>query len=240
MRQEEVIFTVDGVIVRAKTGQTILSACDSAGVYIPRLCHHPDLKPAGHCRLCVCNIDGRRASACTMPAASGMVVISNNDELNDDRRAVLEMLFVEGNHFCPTCERSGDCELQALAYRLGITSPSLPYQWQRRELDATHPDVFIDRNTCVLCSRCIRASRDVDGKSVFGFHGRGIGMQLNVDSNAGLSETTLSAIDKAAEVCPVGCIVIKRTGYRTPVGKRPFDETPIGADIEARRTGATD
>ena len=126
MRQEEVIFTVNGVIVRAKTGQTILSACNSAGVYIPRLCHHPDLKPAGHCRLCVCNIDGRRASACTMPAASGMVVISDNEELNDDRRAVLEMLFVEGNHFCPTCERSGDCELQALAYRLGITSPSSP------------------------------------------------------------------------------------------------------------------
>ncbi len=235
MTEEDFLFTVNGLEVKAKAGQTIIAACDAAGIFIPRLCHHPDLKPAGHCRLCTCNIDGRRASACTMPAAAGMVVISENEELNSDRRALLEMLFVEGNHFCPTCEKSGDCELQALAYRLGVSSPSLPYQWQRYEIDASHPEVFIDRNTCVLCSRCIRASRDVDGKSVFGFAGRGLGMRLNIDSSAGLDDTTFSAIDKAARVCPVGCIVIKRTGYRIPLGQRRFDNAPIGADIESRR-----
>lgn len=234
MRADKVTFTVDGIEIEAAAGQTIIQACDAAGIYIPRLCYHPDLEPAGHCRVCTCKIDGRRSSACTMPAATGMVVESNTPELNGDRRTVIEMLFVEGNHFCPSCEKNGDCELQALGYRLGMAAPTLPYLWPKRELDATHPDIFIDRNRCVLCSRCIRASRTVDGKSVFGFEGRGIHMRLNIDAK-NLDDTAIAAADKAVHVCPVGCIVIKRTGYRTPYGSRRFDQTPIGSDIEAKR-----
>jgi len=227
-------FRVDGVEVEATPGQTIIQACDAAGVYIPRLCYHPDLEPAGHCRVCTCKIDGRRSSACTMPAAPGMVVENDIAELNEDRRVVIEMLFVEGNHFCPACEKSGDCELQALGYRLGMAGPKFPYQWPRRELDATHPDIFIDRNRCILCSRCIRASRLADGKAVFGFEGRGIRMRLNIDAEH-LDETVIAAADKAVQVCPVGCIVVKRTGYRTPYGRRTYDDAPIGSDVEAKR-----
>lgn len=227
-------ISVNGAHVEARPGETVIQACDAAGVYIPRLCHHPELKPAGHCRMCVCDINGRRASACTTPAEPGMVIVSENADLVEDRRALLEMLFVEGNHFCPTCEKSGDCELQALAYRLAVSAPRLPYAWPKRDLDATHPDVFIDRNTCILCSRCIRASRDLDGKSLFAFSGRGRAVRLNVDSTVGLGETEFAAVDKAARLCPVGCIVIKRTGYRVPYGERRFDTALIGAEIEAR------
>jgi len=234
MSEESFTFTVDGVPVEAREGQTIIQACDAVGVYIPRLCHHPDLEPAGHCRVCTCNVDGRRSSACTMPASAGMVVESNTPSLNGDRRTIIEMLFAEGNHFCPACEKSGDCELQALGYRLEMQALPFPYLWPRRELDATHPDIWIDHNRCVLCSRCIRASRDVDGKSVFGFEGRGIHMRLSVDGNC-LGETAISAADKAAQVCPVGCILIKDHGYRVPYGKRRFDTQPIGADVEAKR-----
>lgn len=230
-------ITVDGVEVPFTAGQTIIEACDAAGIYIPRLCHHPDLAPAGHCRVCTCKIDGRRGSSCTMPATRGMVVENDTPELNDDRRVLIEMLFVEGNHFCPSCEKSGDCELQALGYRLGMTAPQLPYLWPQRELDASHPDIAIDRNRCILCSRCIRASRGADGKSVFGFEGRGIHMRLAIDA-ARLAETPISVLDKAAHVCPVGCIIIKRTGYLTPYGSRTFDQVPIGHDIEAARGGA--
>jgi [NiFe] hydrogenase diaphorase moiety small subunit len=99
MSGETFAFTVDGVEIETAPGQTIIQACDAAGVYIPRLCYHPDLEPAGHCRVCTCKIDGRRSSACTMPAAPGMVVESNTPELNGDRRTLIEMLFVEGNHF---------------------------------------------------------------------------------------------------------------------------------------------
>lgn len=234
MTEHSFTFTVDGVEIEATEGQTIIQACDAAGVYIPRLCYHPDLPPAGHCRVCTCKIDGRIGSACTMPASHGMAVENDTPALNADRRVVIEMLFVEGNHFCPWCEKSGDCELQALGYRLGMAAPTLPYLWPRRDLDASHPDIFIDRDRCILCSRCIRASRLEDGKSVFGFEGRGIHMRLNVDARC-LGETAITAADKAAKVCPVGCILIKRTSYETPYGERLFDKAPIGSDIEARR-----
>lgn len=228
-------FTIDGIVVKATEGQTVIEACDEAGVYIPRLCHHPDLEPSGNCRVCTCRIDGRAGAACVTPVRDGMVVENETAQLKDDRRVLIEMLFVEGNHLCAYCVASGDCELQAMGYRLGMDAPTQPYLWPRREIDATHPDIYLDRNRCILCSRCIRASRTEDGKSVFGFDGRGITMELNVDAEGGLGATQMAAIDKAAQVCPVACIVIKRDGYRVPNGQRRFDMSPIGSEIEARR-----
>ena len=104
-----------------------------------------------------------------------------------------------------------------------------------RKIDATHPDIYLDHDRCILCSRCIRASRMEDGKTVFGFEGRGIAMRLNVDAQGGLGDTQMAAIDKAARVCPVACIVIKRDSYRVPNGSRRFDKLPIGSEIEAKR-----
>jgi [NiFe] hydrogenase diaphorase moiety small subunit len=230
-------FSIDGIVVEAIQGQTVLQACDTAGVYIPRLCHHPDLAPSGTCRVCTCKINGRSAAACVTPAVKGMVIENDTVMLTADRRTIIEMLFVEGNHPCPYCVASGDCELQALGYRLGMVAPTQPYQWPDRGIDATHPDIYLDHDRCILCSRCIEASRMEDGKTVFGFEGRGIAMRLNVDAEGGLGDTQMEAIDKAAHVCPVACIVIKRDSYRIPNGKRRFDEAPIGSDIEARRVG---
>ena len=235
MSQDKLTFTIYGLKVEARHGQTILEACDAAGIYIPRLCYHPDLEPAGHCRVCTYNIDGRRASACTMVAVAGMVIESDTPEVNEDRRTLIEMMFVEGNHICPSCEKSGDCELQALGYRLGMEAPQTPYLWPERKIDATHPDIFIDRNHCILCSLCIRASKTEDGKTVFGFEGRGIHTLLSIGIAGRLDDTALKAADKGAHVCPVGCIFIKRTGYQVPEGNRKYDQNPIGSEIEARR-----
>lgn len=236
---ERFTFTVDGVTVEAWPGQSVIAACDAAGIYIPRLCHHPELPPAGHCRLCTCIIDGRPASACTMPAAKGMVVENDTPALTGDRRTLIEMMFAEGNHFCQFCEASGDCELQALGYLLGMAAPAFPHLWPQREVDASHPDIFIDHNRCILCSRCVRASRTLDGKAVFGFEGRGIQMRLAV-AGGRLEESDIAAADRAVALCPVGCIVLKRTGYRTPYGHRRYDTAPIGADITARRATRQD
>jgi [NiFe] hydrogenase diaphorase moiety small subunit len=232
MSNEMIIINIDGIEVQAKQGDTILKAADAAGIYIPRLCYHKDLIPAGHCRVCTVTVNGKPTNACNMPAQNGMTIDNNTPELTAMRRHIIEMLFVEGNHFCPFCEKAGRCELQALAYRLGMTAPTYPYQFPKREVDASHPDVFIDRNRCVLCGRCIRASRDVDGKSVFGFVGRGIQKLIAVNAEHNLSETQLVAADRAADICPTGSIVVKRVGYDVPYGKRTYDEEPIGSDIQ--------
>jgi len=231
---EKIKIIIDGREIEANQGQTVLEAADEAGIYIPRLCHHPDLVPAGHCRVCTVEVNGKPTNACNMPAEDGMVIKNDTPELKSMRREIIEMLFVEGNHFCPFCEKSGDCELQALAYRLGMLTPTYPYQYKDIEVDSSHPDVFLDRNRCVLCGRCIRASRDIDGKSVFGFEGRGIDKRIALNAKGPLSETQLKAADRAASVCPTGTIVIKRVGYAKPFGTRLYDREPIGSDIEKK------
>jgi [NiFe] hydrogenase diaphorase moiety small subunit len=229
----DITVFIDGVEVKAQAGQTILEAADNAGVYIPRLCALKELSPYGSCRVCTVMVNGRPQSACTQPAAEGMIVESETPKVQDIRKGIIEMLFAEGNHFCMFCEKSGNCELQALAYRFGIAAPRYPYLFPKRELDASHPDIFIDRNRCILCARCIRASRDVDGKGVFEFIGRGTCRRLAVNSEALLAGTDAAATDKAMDVCPVGALFRKRVGYATPVGQRKYDHKPIGSEIEA-------
>ena len=228
---------VDGVPVTGEVGQTILEAAEGAGIWIPRLCHFPGLEPFGSCRVCTVQANGRPATACTQPATHGMIVETDTEELREHRRTILEMLLVEGNHFCMFCEKSGNCELQALAYRLGIAAPRLEYRFPQREVDASHPDVLIDRNRCILCARCVRASRDLDGKHVFGFVGRGSGKRLAVNAEARLVDTDLDVTDRALDVCPVGALLRKRVGYRVPVGRRKYDREPIGSDVEEESEG---
>ncbi len=231
-------FTIDGVSVEAEAGQSIIEAADAAGVYIPRLCHRPGLQAFGSCRICTVLVNGRPVAACTEPAVEGMIVQNDVETLREFRRTLIEMLFVEGNHFCMFCEKSGNCELQALAYRFGITAPTLPYANPKREIDASHPDIFVDRNRCILCARCVRASRDLDGKAVFDFVGRGPDKTIAVNAEARLADTDIDITDEALNVCPVGALMRKRVGYAVPIGQRLYDHEPIGSEIEARRSGA--
>ena len=231
---QTISFILDGVEVNAKEGQTILEAADEAGIYIPRLCAQKDLEPYGSCRVCTVFVNGRAQTACTQPAASGMVVENNTDAIMAIRKQIIEMLFVEGNHFCMSCEKSGNCELQALAYRFGILAPTFPYQFPEREVDASHPDILIDRNRCVLCGRCVRSSRDQDGKNIFQFVDRGPHRKVAVNSQVNLADTEMDATDKAVDMCPVGAILRKRVGFKIPIGERLYDHQPIGSDIESK------
>ncbi|MBN1488512.1 MAG: (2Fe-2S)-binding protein [Phycisphaerae bacterium] len=234
---DTITFTIDGVEIQGRRGQTILEAADDAGVYIPRLCAFKDLSPYGACRVCTVMANGRPQAACTQPIAEGMVVENDTEQLKKVRRDIVEMLFVEGNHFCMFCEKSGNCELQAMAYRLGIAAPKYPYLNPKREVDASHPDILVDHNRCILCARCVRASKDLDGKNVFQFIGRGPHKKVGVNAEANLSDTNADVTDKALDVCPVGALLRKRVGYAVPVGKRLYDLEPIGSDIEAKRAG---
>jgi [NiFe] hydrogenase diaphorase moiety small subunit len=227
---DPISITIDGTAVPAREGQTILEAADAAGIYIPRLCHRPGLEPYGGCRVCTVNVAGRPCAACTQPATAGMVIESDTETLREQRRMIIEMLFVEGNHFCMFCEKSGNCELQALAYRLGITAPRFDFFFPKRDVDASHPDILVDHNRCILCAGCVRASRDLDSKNVFQFVERGADRRVAVNAEARLADTDADVTDKALDVCPVGALLRKREGYRTPIGRRLYDEAPIGSD----------
>lgn len=235
MKADTVTITVDGVEIQARAEQTIMQAADDAGMYIPRLCYHKDLPPGGHCRVCTVRVNGRPVNACTYPVTEGLIIENDTEDLNLLRRNIVEMMFVEGNHYCPSCEASGNCELQALAYRLGLLAPQYPYLNSVRELDASHPDVYLDRNRCVLCGRCVRASAHLDQKNVFGFEGRGAKKRIAVNAAGGLGETDMTSKDRAARICPTGCLVVKREAYAKPVGQRQYDHNVIGADIETKR-----
>jgi [NiFe] hydrogenase diaphorase moiety small subunit len=234
-------FLLDGAEVAFEPGQTIIQAALTAKKYIPHLCYHPEFKPHGSCRLCLVNVDGRFASACTAHAEEGQTVLSETAEIRDKRRTLVQMLLVEGNHFCPSCEKSGNCLLQALAYDLGVMSSHFPQIFPVRPVDASHPDILLDFNRCILCELCVRASAEVDHKSVFALSGRGITKHLIVNSESGrLADSDFSAADKAAHVCPVGVILIKRRGFAVPIGSRRFDLKPISEQFdEPRETGST-
>ncbi|MGA8009015.1 MAG: 2Fe-2S iron-sulfur cluster-binding protein [Thiomonas sp.] len=217
-------FTLDGTDVPFTPGETILQAVRKAGGYIPHLCWHPDFAPHGSCRVCTVKVNGRPGSACTLHAAAGLAVESNTEELNAQRKTLLQMLFVEGNHFCPSCEKSGNCLLQATAYEMGMADVLFEEFYPHRPVDASHPDILLDFNRCILCALCVRASDEVDGKSVFAIAGHGIGAHLVVNSESGrLGDTAMALGDRAANICPVGVILPKRRGFVIPIGERRYD-----------------
>ncbi|OAI28131.1 2Fe-2S iron-sulfur cluster-binding protein [Methylomonas koyamae] len=221
-------LTIDGKTIPFAAGQSVIEAARCSGIYIPHLCHKPGYAPHGSCKLCTVFVNGRKTSACTYPAAADQNVVSDTPELQQDRLRLTQMLFVEGNHFCPSCEKSGNCQLQGVAYHLRMLDNHYPHFYPRREVDASHPDILLDHNRCIFCNLCVRASRDHDGKNVFAIAGRGINKRLIVNSASGqLKDSDISIDDQAAQVCPTGAILVKRTGYQVPIGERLYDRQPI-------------
>ncbi len=221
-------FHLDGKQIPFQPGETIMQAAMAAGVYIPHLCHNPKFTPHGSCRLCTVRLNGRPVAACTTPALAESEVENSSEALQQDRRTLLQMLFVEGNHLCPGCEKSGNCQLQAVAYFCGMLAPELTHLYPQHRLDASHPDVVLEPNRCILCALCVRASEESDGKGVFGIRGRGLGQYLAVNSTTGrLADSELHHQDRAVEVCPVGAILPKHKGFEIPIGERLYDQKPI-------------
>ncbi len=228
---EQIRFTIDGKQCMAERGANLVDAARQNGIYIPTLCHLEGLKPAGSCRICNVRINGRYMTACTTTVADGMVVENNISDIQELRKMIVETLFVSGNHFCPACEKSGNCELQALGYRYQMLAPRFPYEFEPKEVDAGTDKFYIDRNRCILCKRCIRSVKTKDGKSIFALKGRGHHATINIDhalANTLSDEEAQGVMD----TCPVGCILRKERGYIDPIGRRKFDNKPIGSEIE--------
>ena len=230
-------FTLDGAEVEYGPGESILQAATRAGHYIPHLCWHPEFGASGSCRICTVKVNGRTGASCTVQAAAGQQVESNTPELNSQRKTLLQMLFVEGNHFCPSCEKSGNCSLQATAYAMGMEGPHFEELYPDRSVDATHPEMLLDLNRCILCSLCVRASAQADKKKVFAIGDHGIRTHLLVNSDSGkLGDSAFSAADRAANICPTGVILHKRRGFSVPIGQRQFDAKPVSEQVEGDAT----
>ncbi len=223
-------FTIDGLKCMAREGTSIIDAARQNGWYIPTLCNLEGVPPKGACRVCSVKVNGKLMTACTTKISPGMDIENDTPELNELRKSIIEMLFVEGNHFCPSCEKSGECELQALAYRYRMTVPRYPYFFPKRPIDASHPRIVKDHNRCILCKRCIRAVKDEKGRSIFAFMDRGFETRIYLDPDLA-GQLTEERARKAVEVCPVGAIMPRGEGFKTPIGQRKFDQQPIGSDV---------
>ena len=224
-------FSIDGKECMAEKDQYIVDAARQNDIYIPTLCNIPGVKPQGSCRICTVKVRGRLMTSCTTPVQDGMEIENNIEEIESYRKMIVELLFVSGNHFCPSCEKSGCCELQALAYRYQMMVPRFPYSFPQKEVDGSSPLIIKDQNRCILCKRCIRAIKDNQGRSFFTFKNRGNELTVILDKEMGDHMTEAEA-DQAMECCPVGAILKKEKGFDVPIGKRKFDTEPIGNEIE--------
>ncbi len=223
-------FKIDGNECMAEAGTYIVEAAHQNGIYIPTLCNMPGVKPKGSCRICTVKINGRLMTSCTTPVTDGMEIESNSNDINELRKSIIELLFVSGNHFCPACEKSGNCELQALGYLYQMMVPRFPYDFPKREVDASSPFIIKDQDRCILCKRCIKSIKDEEGRSYFAFHNRGNHLEVVLDKELAANMTKETA-ELAMNNCPVGSIIVKEKGFVVPIGQRKFDKKPIGSDV---------
>lgn len=228
--ENKISFTIDGVQCYANPGQNIVEAAEENGIYIPTLCHLKGVIPSGSCRVCNVKINGRFMTACTTTVNAQMTVENNTPEIDELRKIIIETIFVSGNHYCPACEKSGNCVLQALGYKYRIMIPRFPFTFEEKEIDASSPKMIIERNRCVLCKRCVRTITNKDGKHYFAFENRGHHGRIIIDKDLALNMTDEEA-KQAMENCPVGSLLKKEKGFNEAIGTRKYDKIPIDKQI---------
>ncbi len=203
---------VNGRHIRA---QTVLEAAQAAGIDIPTLCHHPAVAPIGACRMCVVEIERQRGlqTACTFPVSEGMRVETETPKVVAERKFILEMLFSEGNHYCPFCESSGDCELQALAYRYGLDHWTYPNPAEPKPVDGTREFFIMDHNRCILCRRCIRACSELAANGTLGVKFRGAKTVVCADGGLPFGQSSCVNCGTCLQICPTGALVDRHSAY---------------------------
>ena len=216
---------IDGTQISAENHTSILQAATEAGVKIPTLCHLEGVYDIGACRLCLVEVKGttKLQPACTTRIYEGMEVTTDSERLRKYRRMTLELLFAERNHTCAICVVNGYCQLQELAYSVGMDHVRFPYQNPPMTIDASHRRFALDNNRCVLCTRCVRVCDEIEGAHTWDLKGRGSTTEVITDLNApwGSSQTCTSC-GKCVQSCPTGALFEKIRPKAEMVKNRDF------------------
>ena len=203
---------INGVELTVPEGTTILIAARDNGISIPTLCFLDGLTSYGGCRLCLVEIAGspKLFPACATPVSSGMEVITNSERLKEYRKMAVQMLLAERTHVCSVCVADDHCELQELASQLGVDHVTLERNWTGMEIDSSHDFLVIDRNRCILCTRCIRICDEIEGVHTLDLKLRGKDAQIIMDlDDHWANSCSCTSCRKCAKVCPVGAIYIE-------------------------------
>jgi [NiFe] hydrogenase diaphorase moiety small subunit len=224
-------LTIDGKQIQAEAGKNLVDVAKKNGFYIPTLCYFKQLNPLATCRICTVKVNGKDTTGCTVRVSEGMNIEVNTPELLDNRKAIIEMLYAEGNHFCPSCEKSGNCDMQNLGYEMGITVTRYPHVFTDKIIDFNPKRMVMESNRCILCKRCVEEIRTKDGKNVFSFVKRGVNTRVQIDYKEEAKLTEAEALH-AMNICPVGAILVKGMINEQPFGERKYDL--LGNDIAPR------
>jgi predicted molibdopterin-dependent oxidoreductase YjgC len=204
-------FTLNNQELEVPDGTTVLQAARANGITIPTLCDHPDLTPFGGCRLCVVEVEGARVpqSACTLPAANGMKVRTESPTLTQQRRVILELLLT--NYYDSGYTPSKDPALNELAqwvqhYDMQLPENLKPKQPRYVVNSDPNPFVFVDLNKCILCTRCVRACAEVQGRFVWGLSDRGFDTRIVAGADMTMLEARCESCGACVAYCPTGAL----------------------------------
>ncbi len=207
-------FTIDGQTISAAKSTSILDAATANGIYIPRLCHHPDLKPVGACRLCGVEIDGGKMTmSCTEPVRDGITVTTNNPDIDLTRRTAMELLIADHHMDCLACSAAHDCELLRITAYLGVTPEDLEglrKSDRNLPIDDSNPFFQLDPNKCVMCGICIRTCEEVVGLGALCYVNRGFRTAVGTAGGKSMKESVCESCGECVERCPVGALAPKQ------------------------------
>ena len=221
---ETVTLTIDGRQVTVEKGKTVLQAAIEHGIKVPYYCYHPGLGIDGSCRVCIVKIEKmpKLQTSCSTPAAEGMVVSTQTPDVVEARASVFEFLLINHPLDCPVCDKGGECPLQDFSYSFGPNESRM--EFPRRVFDGEGvradvdfgPTLMLNRNRCILCTRCVRFMREVDSDAQISIVDRGYGSEIATFQEEGV-HSLLSG--NLMDVCPVGAITTRDYRFKS----RPWD-----------------
>ncbi len=203
---------INGIKVTVPEGTMILKAAKDNGIIIPTLCELEGLTSYGGCRVCLVEVIGtpKLFVACGTPVSNGMEIITESDKLKEYRKMAVQNILAERTHICSVCVANDSCELQKLANEMGIDHVEFEREWTANMVDSTHSFLVIDRNRCILCTRCVRVCDQIEGVHTLDLKLRSKDTQIIIDmDNLWGDSTSCTSCRKCAKVCPVGAIYIE-------------------------------